>query len=118
MSIFKNYKYIFYDLETTGQNACFDQVIRFAAKETDCQLNILKHHNIDIKLRNDIQKGFFGKLLHASVIVRWMRDKSYYNQAKWRGTWKFDGGVVINSIDLALSAFIPFKYCTSAFIGM
>ena len=54
MSIFKNYKYIFYDLETTGQNACFDQVIRFAAKETDCQLNILKHHNIDIKLRNDI----------------------------------------------------------------
>ncbi len=49
-----------------------------------------------IKLRNDIQKGLFGKLLHASVIVRWMRDKSYYNQAKWRGTWKLDGGVVSN----------------------
>ncbi len=54
MSIFQNYKYIFYDLETTGQNACFDQVIRFAAKETDYKLNIIKHHNIDIKLRCDI----------------------------------------------------------------
>ena len=49
-----------------------------------------------LKLRNDIQKGLFGKLLHASVIVRWMRDKSYYKQAKWRGSWKLDGGVVSN----------------------
>ena len=52
--MFQNYKYIFYDLETTGQNACFDQVIRFAAKVTDYKLNILKHHNIDIQLRSDI----------------------------------------------------------------
>ena len=52
--MFQDYKYIFYDLETTGQNACFDQVIRFAAKVTDDKLYILKHHNIDIKLRNDI----------------------------------------------------------------
>ena len=49
-----------------------------------------------IKLRKDIQKGFFGRLIHGSVIVRWKRDKSYYNQAKWRGTWKLDGGVVSN----------------------
>ena len=49
-----------------------------------------------LKLRKDIKKGFFGKLIHASVIVRWKRDKSYYNQAKWRGTWKLDGGVVSN----------------------
>tara|TARA_B100000242_G_scaffold294139_1_gene275064 strand:+ start:2221 stop:3258 length:1038 start_codon:yes stop_codon:yes gene_type:complete len=49
-----------------------------------------------LKLRKDIQKGLFGKLIHGSVIVRWMRDKTYYNQAKWRGTWKLDGGVVSN----------------------
>ena len=54
MSLFKNYTYIFYDLETTGQNPCFDQVIRFAAKETDHNLNIINEHNISIKLRNDI----------------------------------------------------------------
>tara|TARA_B110000014_G_scaffold264464_1_gene266376 strand:+ start:6506 stop:8002 length:1497 start_codon:yes stop_codon:yes gene_type:complete len=54
VSTFKNYTYIFYDLETTGQNPCFDQVIRFAAKETDHNLNIINEHNISIKLRNDV----------------------------------------------------------------
>ena len=54
MSVFKNYHYIFYDLETTGINPCFDQVVRFAAKETDSNLNIINEFNISIKLRNDI----------------------------------------------------------------
>ena len=54
MSEFTNYRYIFYDLETTGQNPCFDQVVRFAAKETDAELNITNEYNIDIQLRNDI----------------------------------------------------------------
>ena len=49
-----------------------------------------------IKLRDDIKKNRFGRLLHASVIVRWMRDSSYYKQAKWRGTWQLDGGVISN----------------------
>ena len=48
------------------------------------------------KLRNDIKIGKFGKFFHASVIVRWMRDQSYYDQDSWRGKWKFDGGVVCN----------------------
>jgi len=54
VSVFKNHHYIFYDLETTGQNPCFDQVVRFAAKETDSNLNIINEFNISIKLRNDI----------------------------------------------------------------
>ena len=54
MSEFKNYSYIFYDLETTGQNPCFDQVVRFAAKETDSNLNIINEYNISIQLRNDV----------------------------------------------------------------
>ena len=49
-----------------------------------------------IKLREDIRRNNFGRIFHASVIVRWMRDYNYYNQAKWRGTWKYDGGVISN----------------------
>lgn len=49
-----------------------------------------------LKLRKDIKSKKFGKLLHGSVIVRWMRDKNYYDQARWRGTWKLDGGVIAN----------------------
>jgi predicted dehydrogenase len=49
-----------------------------------------------VKLIKDIKKKKFCKIFHASVIVRWRRDQSYYNQHKWRGTWKFDGGVISN----------------------
>ena len=49
-----------------------------------------------VKLREDVKNKKFGRLLHGSVIVRWMRDEVYYNQAKWRGTWKYDGGVISN----------------------
>ena len=49
-----------------------------------------------VKLRKKKKKNKLGKIFHASVIVRWKRDQYYYDQAKWRGTWKLDGGVVSN----------------------
>ena len=49
-----------------------------------------------LKLRKDIKNRKFGKLIHASVVVRWMRDQNYYKQDNWRGKWKLDGGVVSN----------------------
>ena len=49
-----------------------------------------------LKLREDLKRSKFGKVFHSSVIVRWMRDQKYYNNDSWRGTWKFDGGVISN----------------------
>ena len=49
-----------------------------------------------LKLRKDIRKGYFGRLIHGSVIVRWKRDRSYYNQARWRGTLEIRWRVVSN----------------------
>ncbi len=46
--------YLFYDLETTGINKCFDQVLQFAAIRTDLELNELERHEIMIKLNPDI----------------------------------------------------------------
>lgn len=40
--------------------------------------------------------GRFGKISHGSVHVRWNRNKEYYEQAKWRGTWAEDGGCLMN----------------------
>ena len=82
MSVFQNYKYIFYDLETTGQNACFDQVIRFAAKETDHKLNILKHHNIDIQLRSDIVPHPKALLVNRLTIEQLNVGKNEYEAFK------------------------------------
>ncbi len=60
-----------------------------------------------MKLRQDINKLKFGRIFHASVVVRWRRDQNYYNNDSWRGTWKYDGGVISNQashhLDLLIS---------------
>jgi len=48
------------------------------------------------KLKNAIENGRFGKLSHGSIHVRWNRNAGYYTQAPWRGTWKQDGGALMN----------------------
>ena len=48
------------------------------------------------KLKHLVDKGSLGKLYLSTVRVRWMRDQKYYDQDKWRGTWKYDGGVITN----------------------
>ena len=49
-----------------------------------------------MKLRKAIESNRFGKLVLGSVRVRWARYQSYYDQDPWRGTWKYDGGVLTN----------------------
>ncbi len=39
-----------------------------------------------------IQEGRFGRLTHAAAYVNWWRTQAYYDQAAWRGTWRYDGG--------------------------
>ena len=47
------------------------------------------------EVRKALESGRFGKLSHGSVHVRWNRNKEYYAQAPWRGTWAEDGGCLI-----------------------
>ena len=48
------------------------------------------------EMRRALETGRFGKLSHGSINVRWNRNKDYYDQAQWRGTWKSDGGALMN----------------------
>ena len=58
------------------------------------------------KLRKAIESGRFGKISHSSVTVRWNRNKSYYEQAAWRGTWADDGGCMMNQCIHAIDLLI------------
>ncbi len=49
-----------------------------------------------LKIREAIEKKRFGKLLYGTAHIRWARDYEYYSRAKWRGTWKQDGGALMN----------------------
>ena len=48
------------------------------------------------KTRQALESGRFGKLSHGSIHVRWNRNRDYYEQAPWRGTWAEDGGCLMN----------------------
>lgn len=48
------------------------------------------------KMREALEQGRFGKISHGSIHVRWNRNKDYYDQAPWRGTWAQDGGALMN----------------------
>lgn len=48
------------------------------------------------KTRKALEAGRFGHLSHGSIHVRWNRNRDYYAQAPWRGTWAQDGGCLMN----------------------
>jgi len=48
------------------------------------------------QMRKALEAGRFGKISHGSIHVRWNRNKEYYTQAPWRGTWEQDGGALMN----------------------
>lgn len=58
--------------------------------------HIYRYFPIVSLLHEDMASGALGKVGHGSVIVRWGHDNEYYKQAAWRGTWKSDGGALMN----------------------
>ncbi len=73
---------IVYESEKTGVcvSACHQNRFNLAVQE----------------MRKALEAGRFGKISHGSVHVRWNRNKDYYTQAPWRGTWAQDGGCLMN----------------------
>ena len=52
---FNSFKYyVFYDLETTGINPAFDQILQFAAIKTDLDFNEIDRYHYRLRLRNDV----------------------------------------------------------------
>ncbi len=56
--------YLFYDLETTGLNKSFDQILQFAAIRTDEHLVEKERHSIKVKLRPDVIPSPYAVITH------------------------------------------------------
>lgn len=75
-----------------------DKIIRLSeekhVKVSACHQN---RFNIAVQeMRKALETGRFGRLSHGSIHVRWNRNRNYYTQAPWRGTWEQDGGALMN----------------------
>lgn len=47
-------------------------------------------------LKRAVEQRRFGKIYSVALNVFWTRPQEYYDSAKWRGTWEFDGGAFMN----------------------
>ena len=47
-------------------------------------------------LKRAVEQKRFGRIYMVTLNVFWSRPQSYYDSAKWRGTWEFDGGALMN----------------------
>lgn len=70
-----------------------------ACDEAGVRLFVVKQNrrNTTLQLlKRAVEEKRFGKIHMVHLNVFWSRPQSYYDQAKWRGTWEFDGGAFMN----------------------
>jgi UDP-N-acetyl-2-amino-2-deoxyglucuronate dehydrogenase len=70
-----------------------------ACDEAGVRLFVVKQNrrNTTLQLlRRAVEEKRFGKIYMVHLNVFWTRPQAYYDQAKWRGTWEFDGGAFMN----------------------
>jgi len=75
-----------------------DEMIH-ACDEAGVQLFVVKQNRLNSTmqfLKKAMDKGRFGRLYLIQSNVFWTRPQNYYDMAKWRGTWEFDGGAFMN----------------------
>lgn len=74
--------FLFYDIETSGLNPSFDQVLTFAAIRTDLALNEIERHNIIVNLRKDIVPSPMAFLTHKLTFEELEKGVCEYEAAK------------------------------------
>lgn len=70
-----------------------------ACDEAEVRLFVVKQNRLNSTLqllKRAVDEKRFGKIHMAHLNVFWTRPQDYYDQAKWRGTWEFDGGAFMN----------------------
>ncbi|MFT5123598.1 MAG: UDP-N-acetyl-2-amino-2-deoxyglucuronate dehydrogenase [Kiritimatiellia bacterium] len=70
-----------------------------ACDQNQVSLFVVKQNRLNTTmqlLKRAVDKGRFGRIYGAYVNVFWQRPQEYYDMAKWRGTWEFDGGAFMN----------------------
>ncbi len=92
-----------------GANVIIEKPIALSLEDADRIIEKAKEKNLIVcanhqnrfnksiqKIREAVEAGMFGKMMHGTAHIRWNRGENYYTQASWRGTWEQDGGALMN----------------------
>jgi UDP-N-acetyl-2-amino-2-deoxyglucuronate dehydrogenase len=70
-----------------------------ACDEAGVRLFVVKQNrrNSTLQLvKRALERKRFGRIFMVTINVFWTRPQEYFSSAKWRGTWEFDGGALMN----------------------
>ena len=70
-----------------------------ACDDNGVRLFVVKQNRLNPTLqllKSAFRKKRFGRIYMVNVNVFWTRPQEYYDSARWRGTWEFDGGALMN----------------------
>lgn len=79
--------FLFYDIETTGLNSAFDQILTFAAIRTDTDLNEIERHSLTMRMRPDIVPSPGAFIIHRLMPEDWAQ-----------GICEYEGASIIHAI--------------------
>jgi UDP-N-acetyl-2-amino-2-deoxyglucuronate dehydrogenase len=70
-----------------------------ACQDAQVRLFVVKQNRLNEtlqRLKKSVEEKRFGKIHMITLNVFWSRPQEYYDSAKWRGTWEYDGGAFMN----------------------
>ena len=86
-----------------------EKPMALSIEDADTMISVSRENNVKLcishqnrfnkpiqQLRRAIEGKRFGKLINGTARILWNRNMDYYKQAPWRGTWKLDGGTLMN----------------------
>ncbi|ADK16454.1 gfo/Idh/MocA family oxidoreductase [Clostridium autoethanogenum] len=86
-----------------------EKPMALSIKDADDMIECSKKNNVKLcvshqnrfnkpvqQLRSAVEENRFGRLVNGTARILWNRNMGYYHQAPWRGTWKLDGGTLMN----------------------
>ncbi|MBC2580243.1 Gfo/Idh/MocA family protein [Clostridium sp. DJ247] len=86
-----------------------EKPMALSIEDADRMIECAKENNVKIcvshqnrfnkpikQLRTTVEENRFGRLINGTARILWNRNMGYYEQAPWRGTWRLDGGTLMN----------------------
>ncbi|MFW6122277.1 MAG: Gfo/Idh/MocA family protein [Petrotogales bacterium] len=97
------------DFLNAGKHVLVEKPMALSTDEMDEMIKLAKEKNLKLgvcfqnrfnppiqELRKEVDNNSFGKIFHITARILWNRNKNYYKQAPWRGSWEIDGGTLMN----------------------
>ena len=97
------------DCMEAGANVITEKPIALSLEDADAMIACAEKNGVKLCVNHQLrfcpsvrairaaaQDDAFGKMYHATAQIRRNRNRAYFEAASWRGTWKDDGGTLMN----------------------